>query len=407
MTMLQRYLTDQIAQILRPPAKSLPFPYLVPGGIFLDQLWDWDSFWITKGALPLLRNVEAGQRETFLEHAAGSWKNFLENQAPNGALPIMSMPDRPDFFECTRDGGLEKNQGKPIFGQFAREIARFTGDYSWIAPYFDRLLKFYDRWFSHYGTGVGLVVWGSDVAIGTDNDPATYGRPEFSSASLLLNCLLYEDVTAAAEIADALQRPQDAGSLRKRADGLKAAILRECWDGVDEFFYTVDVQCGDHRARYLPDIKRGMDTSWSTVPLKIKSFSGFLPMWCGIAEPRQVEALVKRHFLNPAEFHVRWGMSSLARNERMYEPETDSANPSNWLGPVWIVASYMVYEGLRKYHYHAEADALGAKTVELLESDLAKTGKLHECYHPETGKPNFNDDFLSWNVLAGLMTPKS
>jgi hypothetical protein len=39
-------------------------------------------------------------------------------------------------------------------------------------------------------------VWGDDVAIGDDNDPTTFGRPFFSSANLLLNCLFYQDLLA-------------------------------------------------------------------------------------------------------------------------------------------------------------------------------------------------------------------
>jgi putative isomerase len=91
----------------------------------------------------------------------------------------------------------------------------------------------------------------------------------------------------------------------------------------------------------------------------------------------------------------------------MYDPATDSANPSNWLGPVWIVASYMVYEALNRYGYHADAKSLADKTRKLLERDLEQTGTVHECYHPDTGTPNFNGGFLSWNLLAVLMKDTS
>ena len=45
-------------------------------------------------------------------------------------------------------------------------------------------------------SSTGLLVWGDDVAIGNDNDPTTFGRPFFSSANLLLNCLFHQDLTA-------------------------------------------------------------------------------------------------------------------------------------------------------------------------------------------------------------------
>jgi putative isomerase len=132
-------------------------------------------------------------------------------------------------------------------------------------------------------------------------------------------------------------------------------------------------------------------------------FTGFLPLWCGIASAEQARILVERHFRNEREFNAPWGLRSLAMSERMYAPATDSANPSNWLGPVWIVASYMVYEGLKRYNYSSDAALLAGKTRLLLEKDLLESGAMHECYDPDTGRPNFNTDFLSWNVLALLM----
>lgn len=400
---LETHIVSQIESILRPPQGVLKHPFFVPGGIFHDELWDWDSMWIAKGIFGIQHGMEATLRAAFTEHAIGSWKNFLENQAANGGIPIMVKGDHPDFFGCTLDSGIERNQAKPVFGQFALDIARATGDFQWIAPYFDGLLRFYARWTSRYRTQCGLFVWGSDVAVGVDNDPTTYGRPEFSSANLLLNGLFYRDLLAAIEIAEALHRPSDAAQLGIEADLLKAAIQKECWDAIDGFFYTVDVQAADHRDHYLPGIKKGMAMSWQTVPLKIKMFTGFLPMWCGIATPEQAQILVEQHLRNPREFDAAWGVPTLAKNERMYVPDEDTSNPSNWLGPIWIVANYMVYEGLKRYGYAQDAHALAVKTQSLLTGDLQKTGALHECYHPDSGKPNFNAGFLSWNVLAPLM----
>jgi putative isomerase len=146
-----------------------------------------------------------------------------------------------------------------------------------------------------------------------------------------------------------------------------------------------------------------MDMSWKTMPQKIKMFTGFLPMWCGIASPEQARILVEKHLRNPEEFHSRHGMRSLAKNERMYDPVTDSANPSNWLGPIWIVANYMVHEGLRQYGYEKDAAEIKEKIVTLLGEDVRDCGTFHECYHPDSGSPNFNAGYFSWNVLVGAL----
>ncbi|MFA7344096.1 MAG: trehalase family glycosidase [Terrimicrobiaceae bacterium] len=397
------FICGQTSAIYREAQGCLKHPFLVPGGLFHDELWDWDSFWIAEGMGPLKDRLDPDSRKKFLVHATGSWINFFEHQAEDGTLPIMMKAGMGDFFGCTTREGTEKNQAKPVFAQFAQRIAEMAGDFRWVEPYYGRLKQFHNRWRSKYGTECGLLVWGSDAAIGADNDPTTYGRPEFSSANLLLNCLFSRELHAMAKIAEALGRESDVRKLEEEIAGIRDAVQAECWDNIDGFFYTVDVQCRDHRHEHFPHINRGMEMTWKTVPLKIKMFTGFLPLWCSIATPDQARTLVERHLRNPGEFDSPHGIRSLSKGERMYDPATDSANPSNWLGPIWIVANYMVYQGLLRYGFHEDASALADKIVALLGGDLERHGVLHECYHPDTGKPNFNTGFLSWNVLVGAM----
>ncbi len=75
-------------------------------------------------------------------------------------------------------------------------------------------------------------------------------------------------------------------------------------------------------------------------------------------------------------------------------------NPSNWLGPIWIIVNYVVFRGLLNYGYYDDAKQLYEKTLELLGTDLEKTGTLHEYYVPETGEPVMNGGFINWNMLV-------
>ena len=77
---------------------------------------------------------------------------------------------------------------------------------------------------------------------------------------------------------------------------------------------------------------------------------------------------------------------------------------SNWSGPVWVLSSYYLAEGLARYGFAAQARELAVRTARLLSGDLQRTGALHECWNdagmglwPPTGT------FVSWNVLAPLM----
>jgi len=401
---LTQYFLRHASDTFRSARGFLTEDYLILGSIYADQLWDWDTYWLSKGLLKLLEAFPEEKRTPLVAHIEGSFKNFFANQGENGKIPLLVGADTQDIFGCVSDPSHERNQAKPIMAQFALEICKAKNDFQWMTSYLPSLLKFLNSWWEFYLSPCGLLVWGGDTAIGVDNDPTTYGRPEFSSANLLLNCFYYKDLLAAFEIASHLGEHSSCDRLQNRARGLASSIQSECWDDGDGFYYTVDVQCRDMRDKFIPrEIPRGMDMNWRSLPLKVKMFTGFLPMWCGIATAEQAKILVERHLSSKQEFDSPWGVPTLARNERMYAPEIETSNPSNWLGPVWIIANYLVWEGLRNYGFKDEANQLADKTVRLLERDLELTGTLHECYHPDTAKPNCNGDFLSWNILGTLM----
>jgi putative isomerase len=372
----------------------------VPGTHYSAQLWDWDTLWTSQG----LFRVAALQKDEPLkqklcEHVSGSLLNFLDHASADGRIPIMMMANDPDPFHVLGSDAISKNQAKPVFGQLGLLVADQRGEVGWLAPYFDTILRFYDAWTAHNTSSIGLLVWGDDVAIGDDNDPATFGRPFFSSANLLLNCLFHQDLLASAELARRLGRARDHDRLAAQAQTLARQVGTYCWDPRDSYFYSVDVQCVDRRAELIPTVKRGMDMSWKSLPLRIQMFTGFLPLWCGIASQTQADALVKTNYLADDRLCARWGVRSLSSRESMYSL-VFSSNPSNWLGPVWIIVNYFAWKGLQRYGFHKEAAALADKTIALLASDLKVNGALNEYYHPDTGAALSHKGFIDWNLLV-------
>ena len=142
-----------------------------------------------------------------------------------------------------------------------------------------------------------------------------------------------------------------------------------------------------------------MDMSWKTLPLRIQVFTGFLPLWCGLATPEQATALVHTNYLQDDRLRAEWGVRSLSSREAMYSMAF-SSNPSNWLGPVWILVNYFVWKGLTNFGFHSEAEALRDKTLLLLSNDLRKNGSLNEYYHPDTGAALSHSGFMDWNLLV-------
>lgn len=372
----------------------------LPGKQYAAELWDWDTMWTTRGLFRLAQlTKDRAFHRTLVDHAKGSLLNFLDHQSPEGRLPIvMASTDRDgNRFPFT---ARDRNQAKPVMAQLALLVADQTGDAEWCRPVFDKLLRFHDSWLTHNRVPSGLLVWSNDVAIGNDNDPTTFARPPFSSANLLLNCLYHEDLRAASELAKRLGRPQaERDRIAARMDGLAKAIRRECWDPRDEFFYTVDVQVEDRRAELIPNVERGMDTSWSTIPLRLQVFTGFLPLWCGVATREQAAAMIRRNYLADDRLRAAAGVRTLSNRETMYTLAF-SSNPSNWLGPVWIISNYFVWKALAAYGYTELADELADKTVKLLVESLRKDGSLNEYYHPDTGQPLSHTGFMNWNMLA-------
>lgn len=403
---LLAYFARVTPQLLRPAEGLLTQPSIaptLPGKQYSTSLWDWDTLWTTKGLFQVARATKnEAFRKQICTHAQGSLRNFLRYQSKEGRIPIMIGVKESDLFGSADSKHAIANQAKPVFGQLALLVADECGSVEWFAEDFDRLLRFYDSWGTKNLSRVGLYVWSNDVAIGDDNDPTTFGRPDFSSANLLLNCLFYRDLSAATELARRLGREADHARLAAQTRALGEKIQTLCWDGRDRFYYTVDVQCVDRRAELIPTVPRGMDMQWKALPLRIQMFTGFLPMWCGLATKAQAEDLVRLHYADRASFHGAYGVRSLSAREPMYSLAF-SSNPSNWLGPVWIVVNYLVWKGLVDYGYTAEARELAQATVRMLAADLRQHGSLNEYYHPDTGAPLSHAGFLDWNLLVAEM----
>ena len=401
---VMEYLSDTAPQLLRPAVGKFEFPSVapsLPGREYAASLWDWDTLWTCRGLLAFAeRHGDRGFRGRLLEHCKGSLLNFFAQQSRSGRLPILMTDKDTDLLRSTAaDAPASANQAKPVFAQLALLIADKGGGVEWFRESFAKLLAFYAAWDVANLSHCGLYVWGNDVAIGNDNDPTTFGRPEFSSANLLLNCLFLADLKAAAELAKRLGRGDDASRLQQKAAALEERIRALCWDPRDRFFYTVDVQCRDRRAELLPQIKAGMPMRWQVLPLRIQTFTGFLPLWCGAATQEQAGQLVQANYRADERLRCNSGVRSLSKLESMYSLEF-SSNPSNWLGPVWIIANYFVWSGLKRYGFENDAQMMADKTLRLLSDDIARNGSMNEYYDPDSGQALSHKGFMDWYLLV-------
>jgi len=330
---------------LKEPQGALKFPYLSPGGPYAKTLWDWDSYWTLFAILEI--SGQSGDQETIrrLEpYAKGTFFNFLDHQGADGSLPILIQPDDEDPFDCLKSP--DNNMAKPFIAQLGKLLlkhAMLSVDDLKERIYCVR--SFHRCYESRYlDRGTGLVFWAKDWGIGVDDDPAAWGRPEKSCASLFLNVFLYRDYLAAAELSDFCGRPDYAEEYRQKAVGLADSMRKYCWDEREKAFFSVDIQCRANLSthRVWGTLNNKLDPFWHCLKLKILSWNCILPFWAGLGTQEQFDAFVREN-LTEGRLWSEHGVRSLSLDEPMYAPEVNRGNPSNWLGPIWIVANYIAW----------------------------------------------------------------
>ncbi len=398
---IKKYIYKDFKDMYRPAGNALKYPFITPGSTqYADVLWDWDS-WLTNIALRQIITDTGSKKdkEEVQEYERGCILNFLAGTDIDGWIPIM-IDRNANLADLKPKNIYEENMHKPCLAQHAAFLTKESdGDAEWLRAMFHKLQFFvngYKNRYKHKETN--LYFWQNDVMIGVDNDPSTYYRPDRSSASIYLNCLMYKELCAIVYLAKQMKLDEVAEQYQKDADELKAAIQEHCWDERDGFFYSVDLNLKPVNTEKWA-YHGGAPRSWDCVIQRIGVWSGFLAMWAEIATPEQAERMVKEHYKNTKTFNAPYGVRTLSKMEKMYNLRA-SGNPSSWLGPIWGISNYMTWHGLVKYGFKEEAKELAAKTIILFGKDFNRDGTLHEYYQPENGEPILNPGFQNWNYLV-------
>lgn len=402
---IKNYVLSKIKNILKQPAKNLRHPFLVPGAGYTSELWGWDAYW---EAVALYRLCESSQndelekagisRKIVEDHMRGSILNFLDAQEDDGYIPIMLAVEGlfDGFFHEEHVNGVRHNQHLPFLCQFALLVSEFSDRYDW----FDRnkLLAYMGYFEIHqYHHSSGLYFWQDDIMIGVDNNPTVFNRLPRSSADIFLNSFIYLEYAALIKLLEKLNDKRTE-EIREKQEKLKAAINTEMWDAHDGIFYSQDISM--HKTDCSVKgvvLHSGMTTHWHTMPLKIRFWGCFLPMYAGICTESQADKMCL-HLTDNDDIFAKFGIRTLARNEKMYSLVKSQGNPSNWLGAIWTVANYCVYKGLLNYGKSELASRLKTATIRLMEKALKEHGDLFESYHPDTGEPFMHAGFLSHNL---------
>ncbi|MDD8025400.1 MAG: trehalase family glycosidase [Acidobacteriota bacterium] len=355
------------SRILRKANGALPYDYIVPNGVYEEQ-WDWDAFFVG------LHLVSADRANgIYLKN----WcLNFLRHTEPDGQTPGGIRP------WAGRDARLYHI--KPLMGQAAYYASIALGDFGWIEPVWDKMTRcvtYRERAMSDAATG--LVKWWDSMESGADNNASLVRRYHNSMAAGDVNGFMVLDYRAMAVVAAKLGRKEEAAAFAERARRLAAAVNAVLWDETDATYYTYD-------AVEKTLVRRDV-------------YSNLIPLWARIAPLERARALIERYVLNPAKLWAPHGVRSLAADDPAYNNENVIKPYSNWQGPIWPHANWMVMHALLHYGYPEAALAVAERVTRLCLKDLDENGMMRENYHADTGAPLAAPDFISWNLLVAQM----
>jgi alpha,alpha-trehalase len=169
-------------------------------------------------------------------------------------------------------------------------------------------------------------------------------------AGVGLNSLLYKYEVDLGKMAKLLGQQEDARKWQQQADARKIAINKFLWDQKAGMFFDYNFLEG----------KRS-DYNFATT---------FYPLWAGLATPEQARAVV----------------ASLKTFERPGGVVTsDRETGMQWDAPFgWAPVQWFAVEGLRRYHYGADADRLAQKFVSMVLENFLRDGTIREKYNLTT-----------------------
>lgn len=393
---LREYMKQDYREMYREKGGIFPYPFLTPGSpSYGDALWDWDSYFSNVALKQILADTGADPKEAE-KYERGCIQNFLDFTDEDGYMPI-SVARNAERSTLRPADIYKENMHKPVLAQHAAFLVRMDGETEWLRKDFHKLQNFIDNYRNHHRhKPTGLFYWQTDKMIGVDNDPCTFYRPDGSSASIFLNCLMIKELEAMEYLCGKMGLYEEAVIYQKEREVLAEAIREHCYDERDGFFYNVDINLRDVNPNEF--YHRGMPRHWDCLIQRIDVWSGFMALWAGVATEEQAARVVER-YRDPKAFHCLGGVRTLSPQEKMYRV-IESNNPSCWLGPVWGISNYLTFRGLLKYGFETDAKELCEKTIALLGRDVIRFGGMHEYYSPDDGEPVMNLGFQNWNMLV-------
>lgn len=333
------------------------------------------------------------------ELAVNTINLFLDHQKPDGHLPYCVVKPTPGA------GALDHVRYTQIqeclsFGQLCLEVYHMTKDTLLLQKSYDGISKWF-RWLSEnrMTKGTGLIEMFVGYDTGHDNSgrlegiscPRNYSKdgvrmdaavlPEDDVVPILavdMNANYFGTARALADMADLLDRTEDAAYWTKEAADIKQKIFDYCFNQEDCFFYDVDKH-GIHR-KYLS----------STI------FHLFMEQVLDpVADKDLINQIYTRHIKNPTEFWTAYPFPSMAASDPSYRKHTDF-NCWGYFSQALIALRCIRW--MDSYHMSEDFDKLCEKWLSAW-TGCFDTFHLGQELDPVTGIPSASSEWYSSCML--------
>lgn len=364
----------------------LPYPFVVPGGMF-NEMYGWDSYFIILGLVE--------------DHRTSLAKNIVDNF-------LYEIKYYGKILNSNRSFHLQRSQ-PPLLTAMILAVYGQTHDKTWLQSTLASIDRLYSFWTlsPHLIPDVGLSRYyaeGKGPAYEVNLPDKTTGKTFFDGvkvyyqqhgvsdydlhlyydrgynqltqayytgdrtvresgfdltgqygafgatitdyAPVTLNSLLYKMEADTQKIYTILGKPQQAQVWKERAKKRAVLINQYLWDNNTGYYFDYNFK-----------IKR-------TTPYV--DASTFYPLWAGVATPEQAQRVVEN--LPALETHC--GIITSVYVTHM-----------QWDAPYgWAPLQYFAVTGLYHYGYAQDAKRLASKWVDLVDADFAKHGIIVEKY---------------------------
>jgi putative isomerase len=329
---------------------------IMPSITTFDGFWGWDTW---------KQAVACSYFEP--ELAKSSILSMYDYQGQNGMIT--------DCIFSNKSRNIDSNTKPPLSAWAVWSIFKNTNDIEFLKLMYPKIIKFHQWWYTdrdinsnllcEYGSTTGVLLtakWesGMDNAVRFDNSVLLkkYDKVwSLNQESVDLNAYLFYEKLFLQKMAVVLQT-NDGKQFKNEALKIQKKVNRTMYDKASGYYYDAVLN-----QKSLVDIQ---------------GTEAFTPLWSGLATKKQAQKVIAT-IMDTNRFNTYLPFPTCSAREAKFESQ------GYWRGRVWFDQAAFGLEGMKRYGYKAEADALFEKLMKNSE-DLLTDGAIRENYDPLTGK---------------------